>query len=147
MPGLVAVGIATLRDAFARCESRSDELLVATFGAYLVTAIHPFSDRNGHVALDFFQYLLQRRWGAEAVQLNDKKDTHEVIGLAFAPMDQGPAGTTEADHLARATAMLQWLDRASLPALWTEPNLVAAAHFLALGCGVDFQSRLPAHGA
>ena len=147
VPAFVAIGIAGLRDAFAQCESKSDEILVATYGAYLVTAIHPFSDKNGHVALDFFQYLLQRRWGASAVQLNDKKDTHEVIGLAFAPMDEGPGGTTEADHIARANAMLAKLDRgSSLAALWTQPHLVAAAHFLALGCGLDFESRLPAYG-
>ena len=147
VPALVAVGIAALRKVFAECQSRSDELLVSTFGAYLVTAIHPFSDKNGHVALDFFQYLLQRRWGLAAAQLNDKKDTHELIGLAFAPMDQGPGGTSAAEHLARVEALLQRLDRLSLAGLWADPNLVAAAHFLSLGCGVDFEPKLPARGA
>lgn len=144
VPALVAIAIASLRNAFAECQSRSDELLVATFGAYVVTAIHPFADRNGHVALDFFQYLLQRRWGFEQAQLNDRKDTHELIGLAFAQIDPGPAGTSAEDHLARLEAMLHQLDQASLAALWKDPNLVAAAHFLSLGCGVEFESRLPA---
>lgn len=147
VPALLAVSIGVLRDAFAEAETRSDELLVATFGAYLVTAVHPFPDRNGHVALDFFQSLLQRRWGAEGLSFNDRRDTHELLGLCFAPMDGAPAGEGPEDPLARVDALMRRLDRASLAALWTDPHLVAAAHFLAGGCGVDFQSRLPAHGA
>jgi hypothetical protein len=147
VPPLVAIAIAALREAFAECETRSDQTLVATYGAYLVTAIHPFADHNGHLALDFFQYLLQRRWGADAAVLNDRKDTHEAIGLAFAPIDDGPLGAAAGAPAARFEAMLQRLDRVTLAQLWTEPHLVAAAHFLARGCGLEFASRLPAHGA
>jgi hypothetical protein len=142
VPGLTAIAIAALRNAFAECKDHSDEILVATFGAYVVTAIHPFADKNGHVALDFFQYLLQRRPGLEELQLNDKKDTHELIGLAFAPMDVGPAGNSADDHLARVMALMERLDAVTLAGLWKDPNLVAAAHFLSLGCAMEFESKL-----
>ncbi len=142
VPPLVAITIAVLRDLWLQCERESDELLVATFGLYQVTAIHPFINRNGHVALDFAQYLLMNRWGKKAPPLYYESDTHKILGSAFVPMDAPSRDTSETALLQTFHTMLQRLDQTTLASLWTLPYLVAAAHLLAQGSGLGFRSRL-----
>jgi hypothetical protein len=142
LPMLTIGALGVVKELMEACESESDQLLVATFGMYLVTAVHPFDDANGRVAFDFGQYLLMKAWEEKAPPLFYESDTHDVLGHAFAPLD-GDTVATSGEELGPAmVAMLKRIGEISLPELWTMPPLVGAAHFLAEGSRLPFTARV-----
>ncbi|MCB9643945.1 MAG: Fic family protein [Myxococcales bacterium] len=62
VPALVLFFGEQLHRLWASCQSPQDDLFVAAFGFFGITAIHPFEAGNGRVAVDFSQFLLMRRW-------------------------------------------------------------------------------------
>jgi hypothetical protein len=133
--------LAKSQDLLEACETESDQLLVATFGMYLLTAIHPFENGNGRVAFDFAQYLLMKAWEEKTPPLFYESDTHDVIAQAFTPLDEGKVARSEAELEPAMKALFDHIGEASLPELWTLPPLVAAAHFLANGSRLPFTAR------
>ncbi|MBN2360378.1 MAG: Fic family protein [Deltaproteobacteria bacterium] len=65
-----------------------DELYVAAFAMYGITAIHPFMAANGRTAMDFGQYLLMHRWGSKEPPIGFGDGAHHMIGGLFQGLDQ-----------------------------------------------------------
>jgi hypothetical protein len=141
VPVLTVGALAAVRELMEECETESDQLLVATFGMYLVTAVHPFEDANGRVAFDYGQYVLMQAWEESTPPLFYESDTHDVLAEAFAPLDEDTIARTEADLIPAQQAMFARIGEVSLAELWTLPPLVAAAHFLADGSRLPFHAR------
>jgi Fic family protein len=138
---LVGLMIQCTRHLFTQCQTESDDLLVATFAMYLTTAIHPFDDANGRVALGFGQYLLMKKWGAEQPPLALEPDVHDTVGEAFAALDVKNPGQSAEDYVAAYEALVRRIAEATLDTLWQTGELVAAAHFLAQAGGREFTAR------
>ena len=141
---LVSAALLCLRDLLSASRDNHDDLLVATYGMYLVTAIHPFTDGNGHVALDFGQYLLMGRWQVDAPPLFYQSDTHRTLRIAFAPMDRACSGESGEEVIEATKALSDEMTNATLETLWQKPNLVAATHYLAQASGFEFVARTQA---
>jgi len=138
---LVGLMMGCTRALFQECRSADDDLLVATFAAYLTTAIHPFEDANGRVAIGFAQHLLMKRWKSEKAPFDAPSNLHDVVGEAFAPLDRRNPGDTAEEFLESYKALLERISKATLTGLWKTGNLVAVAHMLAEACGRKFTAR------
>jgi Fic family protein len=141
---LVSLMIYSIRYLMSECRNDSDDLIVAVYGMYAVSAIHPFSDANGHVAVDFGQYLLMKRWKVSEPPLYYESNTHKTLALAFAPLDRRCTGDSAQEFQAAYEFLLDRFSQTTLTDLWKLSNLVAVAHFFAEASGHAFESRLPA---
>jgi len=65
-----------------------DDLYVAAFAMYGITAIHPFMAANGRTALDFGQYLLMHRWDCDQPPIGFGDGAHHMVGGLFQGLDQ-----------------------------------------------------------
>lgn len=137
MPTLLGVLALTTRRLWGECRSESDELLVAAFATWAVTAIHPFPDANGRVAYDFAHHLLMQRWGQGPLAFPEAG--HAALGPALAPLDPVSAGRTVGDFVAATGALVRRLAEATLASLWQTPNLLAVADHLSQAAGRDFR--------
>jgi len=65
-----------------------DDLYVATFAMYGITAIHPFTAANGRTAMDFGQYLLMHRWNCDQPPIRFCDGAHHLVGTMFQGLDR-----------------------------------------------------------
>jgi hypothetical protein len=135
---LIGVLVLTSRRLFEACRTESDELLVAAWAAWGVTAIHPFDNANGRTAIDWANHLLMRRW--RCAPLPFPEDAHAALGPAFAALDAKNPGQSAADFVAATEALVQRLGDTTLSALKRTPNLSVIADFLAGAAGRDFRA-------
>jgi hypothetical protein len=125
VPGLLTALLTRTAQAFSENTSLEQDLAAAAFLAWGVMAIHPFEDRNGHVALDLAHYALQLRWRLEVPPLALPPDGSQTLGSLFAGMDDRCDGSASA-----LVALAQRVATRIQAGPSSEPALITAAAWL-----------------
>jgi hypothetical protein len=125
LPGDVPVLLDALFEGterlFAVAKNDTDDLRVAVFAAFGVTAIHPFDNANGRTALDFAQILLMHRWRLETAPFFFPADAHRRLGPLFAAADEPSTSPEPAALVALAAQLRARFLRTRLEDLATTP--------------------------
>jgi hypothetical protein len=126
------VGLLLARgDALFR-ESRSvrQDLYVAAFLLWGLTAIHPFDDGNGRTALDWAQQVLMRRLGATEALVSSKarldRRLQPVLRALDVPNDGTPYG-----FVSQLAGLAARFGAVTLAELEADPHFTAVAQVLA----------------
>jgi hypothetical protein len=107
-----------------------DDLYVAAFLLWGLTAIHPFEDGNGRTALDWVQQTLMRRWNADAPLFERRARLDRVLQPVLATLDVANDGTAQG-HLTQLAGLAAGIDTATLASLEADPHFTVVAKVLA----------------
>jgi len=136
VPLLLSVLFVRVRQTFATCNTVEDDLYVAALAAYAVSAVHPYEDGNGRVAIDMAQYLLMVRWRTRVPPLALTDDAHRLLGSLFSAVDRDNDCSSVESCLALRECVGQRIGgadldtlrashRFSVSVLWLEKSLYA----------------------
>jgi len=112
------------------CRRMQDDVYVAAFAFYGVTAVHPFSNANGRAAVDFAQLLLMHRWGCSRPPLALPEDAHDIMGGLFVPFDELAEGRSVEDFYRLRVRLIEYIGRTTMRGLQKTPVFIAAAEWL-----------------
>lgn len=90
---------------FSVARTDDEDLRVAVFAAFGVTAIHPFDNANGRAAFDFSQLLLMHRWALAAPPFALPSDGHQRLGVFLREHDERSHSPDPAALLALASRL------------------------------------------
>ena len=109
MPGDVESLLDALFTALERlvgvARTDDEDLRVAVFAAFGVTAIHPFDNANGRAAFDFSQLLLMHRWSLPTPPFALPPDGHQRLGVFLREHDEPSNRPDPATLVALATRL------------------------------------------
>jgi hypothetical protein len=117
-----------------------DDLYVAAFLLWGLTAIHPFEDGNGRTALDWVQQALMRRWSADAPLFERRARLDRVLQPVLATLDLANDGSAKG-HLAQLAALAARIDTATLASLEADPHFTVIAQVLAASLQTNEELR------
>jgi hypothetical protein len=130
VPSILVLLLKRVDTLWATCRSVEDDLFVAAFVIYGVTAIHPFENANGRIAVDLARVLLMQRWGWSVPSFAlDNDARHDLLDI-LAALDPLFGGTME-EHREQLEMLLSRIDNAEVSRLRLVPQLRAAVGFLA----------------
>lgn len=130
LPELLVLTFHRLHALWDNCRCMKDDLYVAAFAFYAVTAVHPLRDANGRAAIDFAQLLLMHRWGCARPPLALPDDAHDILGGLFVPFDELADGKTVEDFYRLRVRLIEYIGRATMLSLQKTPVFIAAADWL-----------------
>jgi hypothetical protein len=137
MPGdvepLLDALFTALERLFGVARTEEDDLRVAVFAAFGVTAIHPFDNANGRAAFDFSRLLLMHRWALTAPPFELPPDGHQRLGVFLREHDEPSSSPDPRALLALATRLRTRVITARLDDLEHTPLervVVALKHLL-----------------
>lgn len=117
---------------FHASDNSVDDVRVAVFAAYGVTAVHPFDNGNGRTAFDFLQLLLMHRHLRDAPPFALPRDAHQRLGALLIEHDL-PSTSWEPPALIALAAQLEArLRLTTLEELRRAPALEKVTQTLAL---------------
>jgi hypothetical protein len=130
LPELMVLLFHRLHALWDDCRCSRDDLYVAAFAFYGVTAVHPFGNANGRAGIDFAQLLLAHRWGCERPPLALPEDAHDILGGLFVPFDELADGKSVDDFYRLRVRLIEYLGRATMLNIQKTPVFIAAAEWL-----------------
>jgi len=139
VPPLLLVFLRRAMELWQDCRCTDDDLLVALFAMYGVTAIHPFNQGNGRTALDLAQLMLMHRWDLDQPPFKLPAEGHAWLGGLFPALDVNNDGHSAEGFVRQREHLLERLGAATLEELKAVPGLRAAREWLG--------QALPAHEA
>lgn len=134
VPALLDALFSAIERLFGAAADEDDDLRVAVFAAFGVTAIHPFDNGNGRTAFDFAQLLLMHRWTRRAPPFLFPPDAHQRLGPLLARADEVSDSPDPARLVALAAKLRQRFSTQRLEELRTSPleSVVVAIRALRL---------------
>jgi hypothetical protein len=115
---------------WSQTRAPKDDLYVAAFMLWGLTAIHPFEDGNGRAALDWAQQTLMRRWAVQAPLFDRRARLDRTLQPVLAALDVPNDGTAQG-HLAQLAGLCARIEAATLASLEADPHFTTVAKVLA----------------
>lgn len=125
---------ASIERLFAVAKNDDDDVRVAVFAAFGVTAVHPFTNANGRAAFDFAQLLLMHRGARDTPVFGFPPDLHQQVGPFLASFDEVSVSPDPASLIALAGRLRGRFASTRLEALAGSPidHIARAIAFLRL---------------
>ncbi len=114
VPALVLLFFKKLHGLWSDCKNPKDDLFVASFCMYGVSAIHPFENGNGRTSVDMGQYVLMLRWNLPYPPLALPKDAHRMIASYVAALDDECDGKSAESFYELRQSLADYLDGITL---------------------------------
>ena len=109
-----------------------DDVRVAVFAAFGVTAIHPFDNANGRTAFDFLQLLLMHRHQRATPPFALPSDAHQRFAALFIACDEPSTSWEPPTLMARSARLAERLRETRLEELRATAPLEKITQTLAL---------------
>jgi hypothetical protein len=115
-----------------------DDLYVAAFAMYGITAIHPFANANGRTAMDFGQYLLMHRWDCQQPPIGFGDGAHHMVGGLFQGLDQLADGNDPLEFVLVRQQLILRFRRTDLSHLRNMPAFQVAVAWFQTGVRIPW---------
>lgn len=132
VPALLDAVFSAVERLFGVAKDADDDVRVAVFAAFGVTAVHPFDNGNGRSAFDFAQLLLMHRFNLRTPPWAFPVDGHQRLGPLFMQFDEPSTSWEPASLLALAQTLTTRFATTRLEELRASPleRVVDAVAFL-----------------
>jgi Fic/DOC family len=131
VPLLCGLFFARLETLWVTSESVVDDLLVAAYVIYAVTAIHPFEGGNGRTAHDLANYLLTYRWSLQKPAFAFSQSAHRSSGSVFSRSEKLSDGKSAQGFFEVLRSLAYKLDVQHVDQLKAVPHFLAVSLWLA----------------
>lgn len=130
VPVLVSQLVVATRRLFEEAADPIDDLHVAGFLLWGLTAIHPFENGNGRTACDFVQYTLMSRWRSATPPFKELRGLPATLEPVFRHLEPTNDGSPEG-HLRQLQSLLATFEAATVEKLKKNEHFETLAKVLA----------------